>query len=51
MLKLRPEIATVIVGSMNYGRFKKAKNQGMSEFKHDWEKESFGPRATTHRHQ
>ncbi len=47
-MKLRPEIATVIVGSMNYGNFKKAREQGASEedvtnFKHQWEKDSFGP--------
>ncbi|WP_158741923.1 3-keto-5-aminohexanoate cleavage protein [Acidisphaera sp. L21] len=48
VLALRPEIATVIVGSMNYGNFKKAREQGFSEadvagFKHQWEKDSFGP--------
>jgi uncharacterized protein (DUF849 family) len=43
VLPLRPEIATVIVGSMNYGLFRKAKNQGCSEFKFDWEKQAFGP--------
>ena len=47
-MKLKPEIATVIVGSMNYGNFKKAKEQGFSEadiagFKHQWERDSFGP--------
>jgi uncharacterized protein (DUF849 family) len=42
-LELHPEIATVIVGSMNYGRFKKAQDQGFSEFKYDWERELFGP--------
>jgi uncharacterized protein (DUF849 family) len=40
---MRPEIATVIVGSMNYGRFKKAQDQGISEFQHEWEREFFGP--------
>jgi uncharacterized protein (DUF849 family) len=40
---MRPEIATVIVGSMNYGRFKKADDQGVTEFKHEWEREMFGP--------
>lgn len=45
VLPLRPEIATVIVGSMNYGLFRKAKNQGISEFKLDWEKEAFGPKS------
>jgi uncharacterized protein (DUF849 family) len=39
VLALRPEIATVIVGSMNYGRFKKAQDLGMTEFKYDWERE------------
>jgi uncharacterized protein (DUF849 family) len=43
VLKLKPDIATVIVGSMNYGLFRKAENQGVSEFKLDWEKEAFGP--------
>lgn len=43
-LRLRPEIATVIVGSMNYGRFNKAKYYGdTSTFKHQWERELFGP--------
>ncbi|HEV7275845.1 MAG TPA: 3-keto-5-aminohexanoate cleavage protein [Devosiaceae bacterium] len=42
-LELRPDIATVIVGSMNYGLFRKAQNQGISEFSLDWEKEAFGP--------
>jgi 3,5-dioxohexanoate:acetyl-CoA acetone transferase len=45
VLELTPEIATVIVGSMNYGLFRKAKNQGVSEFSLDWEKEAFGPKA------
>ena len=45
VLKLKPDIATVIVGSMNYGLFRKAENQGISEFKLDWEKEAFGPRS------
>ncbi|WP_426954792.1 3-keto-5-aminohexanoate cleavage protein [Muricoccus radiodurans] len=40
---LRPEIATVIVGSMNYGMFKKAQAQGITEFQHEWERELFGP--------
>jgi uncharacterized protein (DUF849 family) len=39
VLALRPEIATVIVGSMNYARFKKAQDLGMTEFKYDWERE------------
>ena len=42
-LELRPEIATVIVGSMNYGRFKKAQDQGITEFEHEWEREFYGP--------
>lgn len=42
-LKLRPDIATVIVSSMNYARFKKAEDQGITEFKYEWEKELFGP--------
>ncbi|MCK1544454.1 3-keto-5-aminohexanoate cleavage protein [Bradyrhizobium sp. 179] len=45
VLALRPEIATVIVGSMNYGLFRKAQNQGISHFELDWEKEAFGPRS------
>ncbi|MEJ8570080.1 3-keto-5-aminohexanoate cleavage protein [Microbaculum marinum] len=45
VLDLRPEIATVIVGSMNYGLFRKAKNQGVSVFNLDWEKEAFGPKS------
>ena len=45
VMELRPDIATVIVGSMNYGLFRKAENQGISDFKLDWEKEAFGPRA------
>jgi uncharacterized protein (DUF849 family) len=48
VMALRPEIATVIVGSMNYGNYKKAREQGFSEddvakFKYQWEKDSFGP--------
>jgi uncharacterized protein (DUF849 family) len=42
-LKLRPEIATVIVGSISYGRFKKATDMNVTEFKYDWEKDMFGP--------
>jgi uncharacterized protein (DUF849 family) len=45
VLALKPDIATVIVGSMNYGRFKKAQDQGVSEFKYDWERELFGPKS------
>jgi uncharacterized protein (DUF849 family) len=45
VLELKPEIATVIVGSINYGLFAKAKNQGISEFKLDWEKEAFGEKS------
>jgi uncharacterized protein (DUF849 family) len=49
-LKLRPEIATVIVGSINYGNFKKAREQGagpedIARFKHQWERDSFGPES------
>ncbi len=33
VLALKPEIATVIVGSMNYGRFKKAQDQGLQNYK------------------
>jgi uncharacterized protein (DUF849 family) len=43
VLQLKPEIATVIVGSMNYGRFKKAHDQGVDDFKYEWEKEFYGP--------
>ena len=42
-LELQPEIATVIVGSMNYGRFKKAQDQGITEFQHQWERDFYGP--------
>jgi len=42
---IEPDIATVIVGSMNYGLFRKAQNQGVEEFSLAWEKEAFGPRA------
>ena len=45
VLELRPEIATVIVGSMNYGLFRKAENQGVSQFDRPWEQEAFGPKA------
>lgn len=45
VLALRPEIATVIVGSMNYGLFRKVKDQGSPEFKQDWEKEHYGPKS------
>ena len=45
-LEMKPDIATVIVGSMNYGRFKKAQDLGMTEFKHNWERELLtGPQA------
>lgn len=40
-LAMRPDIATVIVGSMNYGRFKKAIDLGAKEFKYDWEREFY----------
>lgn len=39
----RPEMATIIVGSMTYGLFKKA--EGFKDWKFDWEKEFFGPKA------
>jgi uncharacterized protein (DUF849 family) len=42
---MKPEIATVIVGSMNYGRFQKAIDQGVTEFQHEWEREFFGPKS------
>jgi uncharacterized protein (DUF849 family) len=45
VLQERPDVATVIVGSMNYGLFRKAQNQKVSDFKLDWEKEAFGQRA------
>jgi uncharacterized protein (DUF849 family) len=45
VLALRPDVATVILGSMNYGLFRKAVNQGISEFGLDWEKEAFGPKS------
>jgi len=45
VLALRPDVATVIVGSMNYGLFNKAKNQGISEFSQTWETEAFGEKA------
>jgi len=38
-VKYRPDIATVIVGSMNYARFKKGLDQGISDYKHEWERE------------
>lgn len=41
----KPEVATVIVGSMNYGNFKKATDQGLMNFKYEWERESFGPKS------
>ena len=43
----RPEIATVIVGSMNYGLFRKGFNQGMNpeDFRLAWEREAFGDKA------
>jgi uncharacterized protein (DUF849 family) len=45
VLALRPEIATVIVGSMNYGLFRKPENQGVNEFKLEWEKQAYGPKS------
>lgn len=40
-LELRPEIATVIVGSMNYGRFAKGVDQKGTDYQHEWEKKLF----------
>jgi uncharacterized protein (DUF849 family) len=45
VLAVRPDVATVILGSMNYGLFRKAVNQGITQFDRDWEKEAFGPRS------
>lgn len=45
VLDLKPDLATVIVGSMNYGLFRKVENQGVYDFRHDWEKELYGPSA------
>lgn len=45
VIDLRPEIATVIVGSLNYGLFRKAENQGVSSFDTEWEREAFGPKS------
>lgn len=45
VLGLRPDIATVIVGSMNYGLFRKADDQGVTTFESEWEREAFGPRS------
>jgi uncharacterized protein (DUF849 family) len=45
VLALKPDIATVIVGSMNYGLFNKSKNQGVSSFSQTWEQEAFGEKA------
>jgi uncharacterized protein (DUF849 family) len=41
VLDVRPDVATVIVGSMNYGIFRKAEALNVTEFKHDWEREYF----------
>lgn len=42
VLAMRPEIATVIVGSMNYGRFKKAIDLGHEDnFKFEWERQFY----------
>jgi len=43
VLELRPDLATVIVGSMNYGLFRKVENQVVTDFRRDWEKELYGP--------
>lgn len=46
VLALRPEIATVIVGSINYGRFRKAEDQKAVELRHQWERDLLtGPDA------
>lgn len=45
VLQERPDVATVIVGSMNYGLFRKAQNQGFSEFERDWEKQAFSEKS------
>lgn len=42
---LRPDIATVIVGSMNYGLFAKSRNQGIDKFDTQWERDTFGENA------
>jgi uncharacterized protein (DUF849 family) len=46
-LPLKPDVATVIVGSMNYGLFRKGVNQGMKpeDFKLAWEQEAFSDKA------
>lgn len=41
VLDLRPEIATVIVGSMNYGRFAKGVDQKATDLKMEWERKLF----------
>ncbi|HWA19175.1 MAG TPA: 3-keto-5-aminohexanoate cleavage protein [Devosia sp.] len=43
----RPDVATVIVGSMNYGLFRKGINQGMKaeDFKLEWEQQAFSEKA------
>lgn len=43
VLDIKPDIATVIVGSMNYGLFRKVANQGVYEFEHEWERNYYGP--------
>jgi uncharacterized protein (DUF849 family) len=46
VLALRPEIATVIVGSMNYARFRKAEDQKVAEYRFQWERDLLtGPDA------
>ncbi|PWV98816.1 uncharacterized protein (DUF849 family) [Hoeflea marina] len=45
VLALKPDVATVIVGSMNYGLFNKARNQGVNEFAQTWEQEAFGEKS------
>lgn len=41
VVALRPDVATVIVGSMNYGIFRKAEALQATEFKYEWEREFF----------
>ena len=41
VMELQPEIATVIVGSMNYGRFAKGVDQKADSFQYEWERKLF----------
>lgn len=43
VLALKPDIATVIVGSMNYGLFNEVRDQGVTDFAHPWEQKMYGP--------